>query len=173
MNIIHPTALVHPGVVMGEGNIIGAYCIIGHPAEWKGNEKAGRVIIGNNNTFTGLVTIDSGGVGDTVIGDGCYLMKHSHVGHDAQIGNEVTISCGAKIGGHTVIGNYSNVGLNAVVHQKQTIAEGVMIGMGAVVTKKLQTEPYKTYAGNPAKLIGENHKHPNYGQYTINQKEYL
>jgi acetyltransferase-like isoleucine patch superfamily enzyme len=31
-----------------------------------------------------------------------------------------------------------------------------MIGMGAVVTKKLITEAFKKYAGNPAKEIGDN-----------------
>jgi UDP-N-acetylglucosamine acyltransferase len=185
MNYIHHTAVIGPNVELGEGNYIGPFCIIGMPAEHKtfwpdrnccgGLDEAqfGKVIIGNNNVFTGHVTIDAGTETDTVIGDNCFLMKSVHCGHDTQIGNDVTISCGAKIGGHTVVGNYSNIGLNAVVHQKQTIAEGVMIGMGAVVTKKLATEPYKTYAGNPAKMIGENLKHPNYEQYTINQKEYL
>lgn len=129
-------------------------------------------MIGNNNTFTGLVTIDSGSDIDTIIGDNCYFMKHSHVGHDSIIGNNVTVSCGAKIGGHTVIGDGSNIGLNAVIHQKQTIAEGCMIGAQAMVTRKLVTEPFKTYAGNPAKLIGENDKHPNYPEYTINMKEH-
>lgn len=168
-NQIHPTAIIHPNVILGEGNKIGPLCIIGFPAEWKGKEKEGKVLIGNNNTFTGLVTIDSGSEGNTIIGDNCYFMKHSHVGHDAVIHNDVTVSCGAKIGGHTVIGKGSNIGLNAVIHQKQQIAEGCMIGAQAMVTKKLVTEPYKTYAGNPAKYLGENDKHPN---YTIFMKEY-
>lgn len=126
-------------------------------------------MIGNYNTFTGLVTIDSGSDIDTIIGDNCYFMKHSHAGHDCIIGNNVTVSCGAKIGGHTRVEDWVNVGLNAVIHQKQTIAEGCMIGAQAMVTRKLVTEPYKTYAGNPAKCIGENDKHPN---YTVFMKEY-
>jgi hypothetical protein len=31
-----------------------------------------------------------------------------------------------------------------------------MVGMGAVVTKKLLTLPNKKYAGNPAKYLSEN-----------------
>jgi UDP-N-acetylglucosamine acyltransferase len=58
-----------------------------------------------------------------------------------------------------------NCGLNSVVHQRQEIKEGCMIGMGGVVTKKLTTEPYKTYVGNPAKLLGDNTKHPGYTQF--------
>lgn len=161
-NAISPLAWIHPDVKIGKGNTIGPFCMIGGPAEWKGHQAQGRVIIGDNNTLTGLVTVDSGADNPTVIANGCYLLKHSHVGHDCVIANEVTVSCGAKVGGHAVILAAVNIGLNAVIHQKQTIERGVMIGMGAVITKKLVTEPYKTYAGNPAKLIGENSNHPNY-----------
>lgn len=186
MNFIHPTAIIGPNVTLGDGNYIGPYCIIGLPAEhkkfWPGLErnnwglethKIGKVIIGNNNIFTGHVTIDAGTEQPTIVQDKCFLMKGVHLGHDVFLGDEVTISCGAKIGGHTVIGSYSNLGLNCVIHQKQIIKEGVMIGMGAVVTRKLDTEPYKTYAGNPAKMIGENHRHPNYEEYIINMKQFL
>lgn len=171
-NAISPLAWIHPNVQIGKGNTIGPFCMIGGPAEWKGHEVQGRVVIGDNNTITGLVTIDSGADGDTIIGNCCYLMKHSHVGHDAYINCFVTISCGAKIGGHAKICGHVNIGLNAVIHQRQKIMEGVMIGMGAVVTKKLITEPYKVYIGNPARLYGDNNKHPNYAQSLLDMKQY-
>ena len=164
-NAISPLAWIHPDVKIGKGNTIGPFCMIGGPAEFKGKEVQGRVKIMDNCNITGLVTIDSGTDGDTFISYNCYLMKHSHVGHDAILELGTTLSCGAKIGGHAVINAHANIGLNAVIHQKQHIAQGVMIGMGAVVTKKLVTEPYKTYAGNPAKLIGDNINHPNYTIY--------
>lgn len=167
-NEISPLAWIHQDVQIGTGNKIGPFCVIGGPAEWKGHEESGRVIIGNRNTFTGLVTIDSGAERYTRIADDCYFLKHSHVGHDASVHSGVTISCGAKIGGHSTVEAHANIGLNAVIHQKQTIAEGCMIGMGAVVTKKLITEPFRTYAGNPSRLIGVNDKHP---FYNINLKD--
>lgn len=158
MNYIHPTAIVGNNVILGDNIYIGPYCIIGMPAEHKlfWNAPIGEVTIGDGCKFTGHVTIDAGTTDKTVIGDNVWMLKHSHVGHDAQIGNDVVISCGAKIGGHTIVGAKCNIGLNAVIHQKQDIAKGCMIGMGAVVTKKLITEPFKKYAGNPAKYIGEN-----------------
>jgi UDP-N-acetylglucosamine acyltransferase len=160
-NNIHPTAIIGPNVTLGDGNYIGPYCVIGMPAEHRGkwNGVPGNVIIGNNNIFTGHVTIDGGIDTPTVIGDNTFCMKHSHIGHDATIDDNVTISCGAKIGGHTIIHPSANVGLNAVIHQRQEIAEGVMIGMGAVVTLKLYTEPFQTYVGNPARHIGANKKY--------------
>ena len=159
MSYIHPTALIGPNVSIGENCYIGPYCIIGFKAEHKAywDQPEGDVVIGDNVTLTGHVTIDaSTGDQPTYIGDGVWMLKHSHVGHDCWIGNGVTISCGAKIGGHTVIRSKCNIGLNAVIHQKQDIAVGCMIGMGAVVTKKLISKDFKKYAGNPAKEIGDN-----------------
>lgn len=169
-NSIHETAIIAEGVTIGSGNIIGPYCLIGLPPEWKGKEfNEGKVLIGHNNRITGLVTIDSGAV-LTIIGCNCYLLKSVHIGHDAAISNNVTIACGAKIGGHAVILNDCNIGLNAVIHQRQIIAEGCMIGMAAVVTKNLKTFAYQKYVGNPARLLGDNDSHPN---YTIFMKETL
>ena len=167
-------AIIYPGVQIGNGNTIGPYCIIGAPPEWRGKEgTSGRVIIGHANRLTGHVTIDSGADHHTMIGNDCYIMKGCHVGHDGDIGDHVTLSCHSIIGGHTIVNDHANIGLSAIIHQKQVIMQGVMIGMGAVVTKKLITEPYKTYAGNPAKEIGSNTKHPNYETYTINQRDSL
>lgn len=157
-NKVHATALIGLNVTLGKGNYIGPFCIIGFPAEHKsfwGKEPKG-VDIGDNNVLTGLVTVDSGTEDRTFIGNDCWLLKHSHVGHDAFIRNGVTISCGAKIGGHADIGMNSNIGLNASIHQRVEVPEGCMIGMGAVVTKKLKLETYRKYAGVPAKDIGSN-----------------
>lgn len=159
MSYIHPTALIGPNVTIGKNCYIGPYCIIGYPAEHKeywDNYKEHGVIIHDNVVLTGHVTIDAGTEDDTLIGEGVWMLKHSHVGHDCWIHPDVTIACGAKIGGHTVIRYKCNIGLNAVIHQKQDIAIGCMIGMGAVVTKKLVTQAFKKYAGNPAKEIGDN-----------------
>ncbi len=159
MSYIHPTALIGPNVTIGENCYIGPYCIIGYPAEHKAywDKPTGEVVIGDNVTLTGHVTIDASTLDHpTMISDGVWMLKHSHVGHDCWIHAGVTISCGAKIGGHTIVRYKCNIGLNAVIHQKQDIAIGCMIGMGAVVTKGLITQAFKKYAGNPAKEIGDN-----------------
>lgn len=158
MNYIHPTAVIYEGVELGDNVYIGPYCIIGAPAEHKAfwDKPIGKVKIGDGCVITGHVTIDAGTQDVTTLGQGVWMLKHSHVGHDCVIGNGVTISCGAKIGGHTIIGDRCNIGLNAVIHQKQIIAKDCMIGMGAVITKKLNTIHATKYAGNPAKEIGKN-----------------
>jgi len=70
------------------------------------------------------------------------------------IQDNVTISCGAKIGGHSIIKANSNIGLNAVLHQFSIIKEGCMIGASAFF--KGESEPYTKYAGVPARPIGKN-----------------
>lgn len=161
MNHIHPTAIIGPNVEMGQGNYVGPYCIIGFPAEHKqfwDTMQVGKVKIGDGNVFTGHVTIDAGTEGVTVIGDNVWMLKHSHVGHDAEIADGVTISCGVKVGGHAKIGRGTNLGLNAVIHQRKEVPEGCMIGMGAVVTKKSELIANHKYAGNPVKPIGPNER---------------
>ena len=154
---IHPTAIIYPNVIIEPDVYIGPYCIIGAPAEWKGYEHCeGLVTIMSGSRLTGMVTVDSGTDKRTIIGKGCYLMKHSHVGHDAILTENVTLSCGAKVGGHTIIEKNCNIGLNAVLHQKIRIPEGCMIGASAFVAKKSILRPYYKYAGVPVKEIGSN-----------------
>lgn len=165
-NFIHPTAIIGDNVIIGDNNYIGAYCIIGDQAEHKKYwlQPKGKVIIGNGNIITGLVTIDAGTQDITTIGDNCFIMKHAHIGHDCQIKDNVTISCGAKIGGHSIIKEYSNIGLNAVLHQFTIIEQGCMIGASAFI--KGETKEFSKYAGVPARKIGTNE----YSRNLINPK---
>lgn len=183
-NYIHPTAIIGENVILGENNYIGAYCIIGDPAEhkkyWeyeeqikdygtlkiiqKGQIKRGLVTIGNNNIITGLVTIDAGTSGVTTIGDNCFIMKHSYIAHDCLIYSNVTICSGVKIGGHCIVKQYSNLGMNAALHQFSIIEQGCMIGASAFF--KGTSEEFSKYAGVPAKKIGINE----YSRNLINAK---
>jgi UDP-N-acetylglucosamine acyltransferase len=154
---IHQTAVINSNVIIEDDVYIGPLCIIGFNPEWKGRELDNKgVIIKKGTKITGLVTIDGGANQPTVIGENCYLMKHSHVGHDAELKNGVTLSCGAKIGGHSIIGENTNIGLNAVIHQKVEVPEGCMIGASAFVGKKSILKPNHKYAGVPVKELGEN-----------------
>ena len=156
-NTIHPTAIIAYGVQIGKGNYIGPYCIIGEMPEKVGAFNIyGKVVIGDNNTFTKQVTIDSGSEGYTIVSNGCILLKNAHVGHDAIIHDNVTLSCNAMVGGHSVIGRYCNLGLGAAVHQRTELPEGCMVGMNSTITKRTPLLGYRKYAGTPARDIGPN-----------------
>jgi UDP-N-acetylglucosamine acyltransferase len=156
---IHPTAIIYPNVTIGEGCYIGPYCVIGGPPEHADIDpltcENGGVYIGSECRLYGHVTIDGGMVGTTQISPRCIFMKGSHVGHDATIWSDCTISCGAKIGGHSTILNKSNIGLNATLHQFTVLTVGTMVGAGAFVKGK-HVEKWRILAGVPARDIGEN-----------------
>lgn len=175
-NNIHTTAIIYDGVSIGTGNTIGPYCIIGAPPEWKGKENiSGCVIIGNNNTITGLATIDSGIDKDnpTIINNNCYLMKHVHLGHGVVLENNVTVSVGAILGGNAYLMEGVNFALNAVCHQYQTIGAYSMVGMGSIVTKKSKILPGEIHVGSPAKFIKINQVGLQRNNITPDKLEYL
>lgn len=157
-NNIHSTAIIYDGVIIGTGNTIGPYCVIGSPPEWKGKHSVGNVIIGNNNIFTGLVTIDSGAEKTTIIGNDCYLMKHSYVAHDTILKDNVTLSAGVKLGGCVTVEENTTIGMNATVHQKVIIPDGCMIGASSFVGKKSILKSKHKYAGVPVRELGKNIK---------------
>ena len=153
---IHPTAIIYPDVTIGENVKIGAYCIVGAPAERNGNHQGKGVIIQKGVILHGLNTVDAGTENPTTIGRHSQLLKGAHVGHDAFLRHNVTLSCGAKIGGHAYIDEFCNIGLNASVHQIKRVPRGVMLGMNSCITKKTELKEFSIYAGVPARYIGEN-----------------
>jgi UDP-N-acetylglucosamine acyltransferase len=66
--------------------------------------------------------------GDTTIGRHCLIQAHAHIGHDAKLGDNVTVACFACVGGHSVVRQHANLGLHAVLHQFTEVGEGAMVG---------------------------------------------
>lgn len=162
-NTIGPYTVIHGDVIIGNDNWIGPHVVIGTPAQMRGGDHFSSwkhefhnlgIRIGSNNIIREFSTIHSGTVGDTTVGDDCYLMTQSHVPHDAQIADRVTLSNSVQLGGHTIIQVGANVGLGTVVHQRSLIGVGAMIGMGSVVTKPIL--PYSVAFGSPANMRGGN-----------------
>ena len=157
---IHPTSVIYPGVTIGKNVTIGPFCIIGSPAESKRHEgqPGFGVVIGNDVTIHGHATIDAGCERPTIIDDGAYIMKTVHVGHDAIIHKNVTISPHVVVGGFVEIHEQTNIGMNATIHQRVTIPAKCMVGMSSVITKKTSMEPNTVLVGNPARIIRSNNK---------------
>lgn len=172
-NKIHPTAIIHPSVKMGSGNYVGPFsildenvvlgndnyigmhCIIGDVGEsvnFFNTEKKG-VHIGNNNRFTKQVTIDSGTVNPTIIHNNTLWLKNAHAGHDCIVHDLVQLRCNAIIGGHVTAMEGARVYLGAIVHPRLTMPKYCIVGMGAIVTKKIVLVDKGVYVGNPARLL--------------------
>lgn len=161
--MIHPTAIIYPNVHVGDNVEIGAYCIIGAPAESKRfwNKEGKGVIIKDNTIITGHCTIDAGTEKPTIIGSDCFIMKGVHIGHDATIEEGVTLSPHVVIGGHSVVGKATNMGIASVVHQRVNIPNDCMIGMNSTITKKTRMVENGVYVGSPAIFIRSNDRQKN------------
>ena len=173
-NNIHPTAIVSPYAVIGEGNIIGAYTVIEHnvvigdkneigshvcigsAGEVRGdNTIKGKVVIGDNNVIKEAVSIQSPQRTDlTIIDNDCFIMHGCHIAHDNIIESNVTIAPLTIIGGCVLIQKYANIGMGTVVKQRLTVGEGCMLGMNSTITKDIPC--FETWYGSPAKSSGYN-----------------
>jgi UDP-N-acetylglucosamine acyltransferase len=175
-NRIHPTAVVGPQVELGDDNIIGPFCVLQGPVvvgdgnffashvsvggaaevhghlfvpSWEDESPEGGIRIGNGNIFKEFITLNTGWQHQTVIGDHGMFMGKMHFGHDAVIGDRVTISCAALVGGHTVVEDDATIGLGAALHQRLTVGAGSMTGMQAAVTRDVP--PFTICMGAPAR----------------------
>jgi len=86
--------------------------------------------IGRNTVIREHATIHRATVegSATVVGDNCYLMAVSHVGHDCRVGNNVILANGALLAGHVGVEDYAFISGNVVVHQFCRIGSTAMIG---------------------------------------------
>lgn len=158
--IIHKTAFIGPNVKIGKNVKIYPYAVIGTRAEHKGfmDKPLGEVVIGDNCVIREFCTINAGTTETTTLEDNVWMLRGSHVGHDAYIEHDVTLSCNVIIGGHSRIFQHSNLGIGSVVHQRCVVPSYTMLGMNSTWTKKTNPYPGMVFVGSPAKSIKRNIK---------------
>jgi UDP-N-acetylglucosamine acyltransferase len=113
--------------------------------------------IGENCTIREHVTIHRGGVKGgikTIVGNNCYIMIGSHIGHDCHIGNFVQMANNATLGGHVKVGDYAVIGGLAAIHQFVRIGAYAMIAGTAGVNQDVM--PFGTVVTVKSKLGGLN-----------------
>jgi UDP-N-acetylglucosamine acyltransferase len=135
--LIHPTAIVHPGAelhptvkvgayaVIGESVTIGAHTVVGHHAIIEGWTEIGE----RNQIFPGAaIGLESQ--------DQKYTGARSRVliGSDNRIREYVTINCAnnegeaTRIGSHNLILAYAHIGHDCVIGDRVTITNAVSLG---------------------------------------------
>lgn len=134
--VIGPHSTICSHVEMGENNILHMNTVIGNNPQHKAYDGSPTITrIGNNNEFREFFTINRPfeKEGLTVLGDGCYFMTCSHVGHDCRVGNRVVLVNGALLAGHVEVMDGVNISGNAGIHQFCRIGRLAMIqGMSAI-----------------------------------------
>ena len=158
-NFVHPTAVINwKSLIIGKGNTIGPYVVIGNQAQWKNKKNSGKIRIGNKNIFNEYVNIHLPTTLKklTYIGNNNFIMNSSTIDHDCYIEDNVTLSSGVVLGGNVHLMKYSNLGIKTIIHQNQVIGSYSMVGMGTIITKNKIIKPGFVYYGKPAKLMKKN-----------------
>lgn len=137
---------LYPGVVLGgDGQI-------------RGNDFTdGRLEIGAGCVLREMVSMNAGsrkGGGITKVGVQGYFMANSHVGHDCQVGDNVTFANSVALGGHVEIGDGVIFGGLAAVQQFCRVGKGAMVGGLTGVNRDVI--PYAMAFGDHAELAGLN-----------------
>lgn len=143
---------------LGEQTVVYPFASLGtspQSAGYRGG--ATRLTIGQHCQIREGVTISTGTEDHgevTTVGDRCFMMANSHVGHDCHVGNGVTFANGAVLGGHVIVEDHAFIGGNTAVHQFCRIGEGAMVGgMTGVTTDVI---PFGFAFGPRAVLVGLN-----------------
>jgi UDP-3-O-[3-hydroxymyristoyl] glucosamine N-acyltransferase len=146
--VVHPTAQIGVGVMLGSGPRIGAYSVIedgarlgddveigSHVVIHAGTEIGNRVIVGSHSA------IGASGFGQYRDEDGSiYTFPHlgvARLGDDVEIGSSCIVVRGmlgdTEIGDGTKLGNMCSVGHNCVIGPNCWISAGVMLAGSVVV----------------------------------------
>jgi acyl-[acyl carrier protein]--UDP-N-acetylglucosamine O-acyltransferase len=152
-NKIHKTSILLENVIIGSGNIIYPYSVIGFPGFIRDiSKKIKSVIIGDNNHIGMHVSIMAGEEKDTIIGDENLIMNYVNIGHDVFVGNKNEIGARTTLAGFSKIGNLNKIKLSCTLRNRKIIGNSNIIGMCSNITESFFENNLMIY-GNPAKII--------------------
>ncbi len=130
-------------VEIGARTVVHPFATIGFaPQDVKFKPELGTpgVKIGEDCQLREHVTVHSAGnnkTRPTTIGNRCFLMVASHMGHDSIIGDDVTLVNNTALAGHVEVGDRVTVGGGAVIHQFCRIGRLAFIGGGSAISTEV------------------------------------
>jgi UDP-N-acetylglucosamine acyltransferase len=170
--VIGPYSVIGPLVRIGDATFVGPQGVIdgtttigrenrflgqanvgGAPQDLSYEDEPTQLHIGDRNTIREFVTINRGtikGGGITRIGSGCLFMACSHVAHDCEIDDGVTLGNNVLLAGHVAVGAAAIVNGAAAAHQFVTIGRNAYVGG---LTRVIQdVPPFMILEGHPARV---------------------
>lgn len=158
--IVGNGAVIHAGAWLKRGVSIGANCIIGgsginayvgRDGQRRGFPHLGGVIVGERTSFGAGCVVVRGILSSTRVGTDCIVGNLCNVGHGVEIADNVWVSVGTMIGGHTHISASATIAMGCTIRDNISVGAGANVGMGSVVTKHVQAG--SSVFGNPARSI--------------------
>lgn len=171
--VIGPYAVIDSDVTIGDGTVIGAHAVIyryttlgmncrvhAHavlgdtPQDMAFKEAPSFVRIGAGTIIREHVTIHRGTKPETAteVGENCFLMVNSHLGHNVKLGNHVIIVNAALLAGYVEVGDRAFVSGNVVLHQFVHVGRLAMLSGLSGISKDVP--PFCTTAGLMPNSVG-------------------
>jgi UDP-N-acetylglucosamine acyltransferase len=118
---IQSHVVIEGSVKMGVENFVGPGTVIGTPpqdATFQAKTRTG-VEIGDANVIREHCTIHRAATegSATILGNRNFLLAGAHIGHDARVGDGVTMANDSLLGGHVQIGDGAFLGGGSMFHQ--------------------------------------------------------
>ena len=155
--IIVPFVSILYGTRMGNNNKVHQGAVIAAlPQDFNFQGEKSECVIGNNNVIRENVVINRATHtgGQTVIGNGNFLMEGAHVSHDTKIGDNCVLGYGTKIAGDCEIGNGVIFSSSVIENANTRVGDGSMIQAGTTFSKDVP--PYIVVGGKPIGYNGPN-----------------
>lgn len=143
---------------IGASVTVHPFAVLGGPPQstgYKGEDTA--LIVGPGCQIREHVTMNPGMAnarGETRVGERCFFMAGSHVGHDCIVGDGVIVANNVMLAGHVEVGDGAWIGGGAAIHQFARVGRGAMVGGMSGLEGDLI--PFGLCMGNRAHLAGLN-----------------
>ena len=169
---IGPFCYIGPDVVLGAGSVLHqGVTVVGHtrlgqrnvaypnvcigtpPQDLSYRGEPTQVLIGDENVFRECVSVHRGTAKDagvTRIGNRCYLMACSHVGHDCNLEDNVIFGNNVLIGGHVHVHSGVNMNGGAAIHPFTTV--GRLAYIGGLTRVVQDVPPFMIVEGHPSRV---------------------
>jgi len=169
---VGPYCIVGDGVRIGTGTRLVAHCVVmgpatlgehntvfpfavlgGDPQDRSYAGEATGLEIGSHNVFREHVTVHRGtakGKGVTRVGSHCLIMAASHIAHDVEVGDDVTLVNATLLGGHVTLEDHVTTGGQAAIAPFVRVGESAFIAAGAMVERDVP--PFVIAQGDRARV---------------------
>ena len=147
--VVQAHTVLEGRVTLGARNFVGHGAIIGTtPQDFAYRDSVvSEVRVGDGNTLREYVTIHRGTKegSATIVGNNCYLMVGSHLGHNVKLGDNVVIANNCLLAGYVEIGSGAVLGGGTVFHQFLRVGSLAMVRGGTRFGKDIP--PYVSADG--------------------------
>jgi UDP-N-acetylglucosamine acyltransferase len=153
-SVLKERVSITKNTVLGENNTVYSGTVLGgDPQDYSFDDQDVYCEIGNNNSFYEGVTINRGTVKDrgvTTLGDNNMFMAYSHVGHDCDLKNNITIANGVLLAGHVTL--EEGVVMSGMTGAAQFVTIGRLAYIGGLTAVTQDVPPFVKAQGDVGKV---------------------